>query len=82
MFSLFGRKNKVDDTSPQLLDLDRRPISEGDRVFSLRYEMGECRVIRTESGLEYESVSSGERKSWVYMIDAATELQKVRKLDN
>lgn len=82
MFSFFKSKKPAKEKSAELFDLDHRPIREGDRVLSLRYDMGECRVLRTESGIEYESLSTGLRKSWIYMIDAATELQKVRKLDN
>ena len=82
MFSLFKSKKPGKEKSGELFDLDHRPIREGDIVLSLRYDMGECRVLRTETGIEYESLSTGQRKSWIYMIDAATELQKVRKLDN
>ena len=63
-----------------MLDLDDNPLSVGDTVMSLRYELGECRIVESEQGVEYESIESGERVSWVRMIDAATERQKVRKL--
>ena len=47
---------------------------------SHRYDLGECRIIQSESGIEYESLASGERVSWVKMIDASTEKQKVNKV--
>ena len=49
---------------------------------SLRYDMGESRIIRTESGLAYESLATGEQVPWAKMIDAATGYQKVRKLES
>ena len=63
-----------------MLDLDDNPLTAGDEVISLRYELGKCLIVQTEDGLEYESVETGERVSWVRMIDAATERQKVRKV--
>ncbi len=76
MFGLFKKKPK-EKRPPQLLDLNSNPIQEGDKVTSLRYEMGECKVVL--EGLEYfyESVTSGERVSYVRMVDAITENQKV-----
>ena len=43
---------------------------------------GECRLIKTEEGFEYESLADGRRVSWLRMIDAATERQKVRLKQN
>jgi len=65
---LFKRKTK---TSSELnfADLDGIPIKVGDKVLSLRYDLGECRIIKTK-----------EQVSWARMIDAATKNQKVRKL--
>ena len=62
------------------MDLDNNPLSEGDLVFSHRYDLGECLIIRSESGIEYESIGTGKRVSWTLMIDAATEKQKVNKI--
>ncbi len=79
MFGLFKKKPK-EKQPPQLLDLNSNPINEGDHVTSLRYEMGECKVVL--EGLEYfyESISTGERVSYVKMVDAITENQKVLKI--
>ena len=66
---------------PPLTDLDNKPLKEGDIVFSHRYELGECKIITTENGIEYESISSGKRVSWLRMIDASTEKQKVNKVE-
>lgn len=73
MFELFKRKRK----EIALNDLEGNPIKDGDIVKSLRYELGDCRLVKTESGFEYQSLSTGEKVSWLKMIDAATERQKV-----
>ena len=74
MFGLFKSKKK----EISLLDLDGNPLAEGDVVENLRYDLGESRLIKTEEGLVYESIADGRQVSWVRMIDAATERQKVR----
>ena len=76
-FSLFKKKNK----KRQLKDLDGNPIHPGDKVESLRYDLGECILIDGENGYEYESVATGEKVSFAKMIDAATTFQKVKKID-
>jgi len=63
----------------RMVDLDGNVLNEGDMVESLRYNLGECKLLKTNNGYEYESVSSGEKVSWAKMVDAATENQKVRK---
>ena len=73
MFGLFKKKKKI-----TLLDLDGNQISEGDIVENLRYDLGDCRLIKTEEGFVYESLADGRQESWLRMIDAATERQKVR----
>ena len=79
----FFRKNKPASAGasklPAMADLENNPLVEGDAVMSLRYDMGRCRVVRTGSGYEYVS-ETGKRVSWLRMVDAATKLQKVRKL--
>ncbi len=62
-----------------LFDLDGNALEDGDLVISLRYEMGECRLVKTDNGFEYQSVENDTKMSWLKMIDAATERQKVRK---
>ena len=76
MFGLFKKKPK-EKQPPQLQDLNGNPIKEGDRVTSLRYELGTCKVEL--EGLEYFYVSeeSGDKVSYVKMVDAITEHQKV-----
>jgi hypothetical protein len=63
-----------------MMDLDKNPVLEGDLVEVLRYNMGKSRVISSEKGLAYQSLESGKIVTWHYMVDAATELQKVKKI--
>jgi len=81
LFSFFKKKSESNKKLPRLADLDDNPLKEGDTVISHRYELGECKIINTENGIEYESISSGKRVSWLRMIDAATEKQKVNKIE-
>jgi len=76
IFNLFKKKKKT----IQLKDLYGNSLSVGDRVESLRYDLGICTLIDTEKGFEYESESSGQKVSYAKMIDAATTLQKVKKI--
>ena len=75
--ALFRKKKK----QPDLKDYDGRPLKVGDTVMSLRYDLGKCVIVEGESGIEYESVDTGKRIRYAWMIDAHTENQKVRKLD-
>jgi hypothetical protein len=75
MFGIFKKKKK----ELVLYDLEGNALVEGDIVLSLRYDMGECRLVKTENGFEYESLEGDTKMSWLKMIDAATERQKVRK---
>ena len=59
-------------SSIQFVDIDGQPLAEGDRVQSLRYDLGECVIVAVEKGYDYESVETGERVSYLRMIDAAT----------
>jgi hypothetical protein len=43
--------------------------------------LGECILVEGERGIEYESIESGKRVSYAFMIDAHTENQKVRKIE-
>ena len=63
-----------------LFDLDGNLIRGGDIVENLRYEMGECKLVITETGFEYHALDTDKKVSWLRMIDAATERQKVRKI--
>jgi hypothetical protein len=81
MFRLFKSSKDKAKSNLKLEDLDHNPLKEGDLVQSLRYDLGKCRIIKTENGIEYESLQTGKKVNWSLMIDAATELQKVKKLD-
>jgi len=81
MFGLFKKSRKKKKPVAQLIDLDGNSLQVGDTVLSYRYELGNCVLVDGENGIEYESVSSKKRVNWTLMIDAATERQKVRKLD-
>ncbi|EAY31403.1 hypothetical protein [Microscilla marina] len=81
MFGKFFKKKKTKKKeSPPLVDLEQRPLQEGDIVEALRYDLGEAKIIIAEDNLYYESLATGKRVIWVKMIDAATQFQKVRKL--
>jgi hypothetical protein len=81
MFDFLKRKERNNGTSsPQMADLDRNPLKPGDVVDALRYGLGRSKVIETEKGLAYESIETGKIVTWHLMVDAATELQKVRKV--
>ncbi len=82
MFNLFkkDKHNKNQPRLPALMDLNNHPIQEGDIVESLRYDLGRCKINRVGNGYEYESLKTGEKVSWVKMIDATTENQKVEKI--
>ena len=83
MVSLFKRKSSgLKKSSLQFMDLEGQPLKEGDVVLSLRYDLGECRIVKTGEGMIYESLKTGEQVSWAKMIDAATGYQKVRKLES
>ena len=80
MFKFFKKGKKEKNNLPPLVDLNDQPLKEGDHVISHRYDLGECRIVKTENGIEYESIATGQRVSWLRMIDAATEKQKVNKI--
>ncbi|MEM7372418.1 MAG: hypothetical protein AAF587_27610 [Bacteroidota bacterium] len=83
MFNFFkrSRNGQAKKTAPiQFVDLDGTPMSEGDEVIALRYELGRCKIIKDEHGFAYESIDSGKVVSMWRMVDAATSHQKVRKL--
>lgn len=81
MFGLFKKKTQKKKSNVQFVDLTGNSLSEGDRVLSLRYELGECVIQNGDNGFEYESVENKKRVNWALMIDAATERQKVEKID-
>ena len=80
MFGLFKKGGKKKKAVRVLADLDGNALNVSDHVLSLRYELGECLILETESGLVYESLKSGKQVSWAKMIDASTDRQKVKKI--
>jgi hypothetical protein len=66
--------------SPQMVDLNGEPLAEGDLVRSLRYDLGECQLLKVGGVWHYQSSDSGQQVSWAKMIDAATGFQKVVKV--
>ncbi|MBL6449668.1 hypothetical protein JMN32_25385 [Fulvivirga sp. 29W222] len=79
MFGLFKKKKRKSGL-PELKDLDSVPLAEGDLVEALRYDLGKCKLLVIDSSYVYESVATGEKVSWLKMIDASTENQKVKKI--
>ena len=78
MFGLFKKKEK--DSLPVLTDLDDNPIMQGDIVEAFRYELGKCKLILVDKVYYYESLTDGKQVSWLKMIDASTDRQKVKKV--
>ncbi|NJO02653.1 MAG: hypothetical protein HC880_14065 [Bacteroidia bacterium] len=80
--NFFKRTNgkQAEKTPPLMADLHHNVLREGDTVQALRYGLGKCRVIIIDGIYHYESLESGEKVSWIKMIDAATDLQKVKKI--
>jgi len=84
MFKFFRRNGNGKQSQAQsikLVDIEGTPLTGGDLVMSLRYDLGTCRLVQIEKGYEYESLSSGEKVSYLRMVDAATTFQKVRKIE-
>ena len=79
MFSFFRRK-KPKKALPPLIDLNNQTLQVGDKVLSHRYDLGNCLIKEVDGKIVYESIQSGEQVSWVKMIDAVTDNQKVTKI--
>jgi hypothetical protein len=75
-------KRKKGKSKIQFTDLEGQALKAGDHVMSHRYDMGECRIVETDTGLAYESLATGQQVSYVKMIDAATGYQKVKRLES
>jgi len=80
MFGLFKKREKQPQL-PQLNDLNNNPLKEGDTVEALRYDLGKCRIEVSDNSYYYISLESGKRVSWLKMIDASTDNQKVKKVE-
>jgi len=81
MFGLFKKKKK-EEKKLELLDLYQNQLNIGDKVESLRYDLGISTLINDEDGLYYQSDTDGRKVHWTRMIDASTQFQKVKKLDS
>ena len=81
MFGLFKNSRKKKKSKAQFIDLNGIQLSEGDIVLSYRYELGKCVIRVGENGFEYESIETQKRVNWTLMVDAATERQKVEKIE-
>ncbi len=82
MFNFFKKKKTEEIQAPALIlaDINEFPLQEGDIVEALRYDLGRCRFIKMEKGYGYESLDTGEKVSYLRMVDAITQLQKVKKV--
>ena len=76
MLNMFKKKESLS----RIEDMEGSELKPGDHVISLRYDLGECTVMSSESGMEYLSIEKGIRVHYARMIDASTGRQKVRKL--
>ena len=80
MFGIFKKKEKKP-KPPELNDLNNTPLREGDIVEALRYDLGKCKVALEHTTYYYISLNDGRKVSWLKMIDASTDNQKVKKVD-
>ncbi len=81
MFGLFKKARKKKQSNVQFIDLNGNSLKEGDIVLSHRYELGNCIIRACENGIEYESLETQIKVNWALMIDAATNRQKVEKIE-
>lgn len=77
-----GRNGQHKKDALPFVDMNGEALKEGDWVTAQRYDLGTCKVVKTENGWEYESQADGTLISYARMIDAATKHQKVLKMDN
>jgi hypothetical protein len=78
MFGFFSKNKK--DKLPLLVDINDNPLSVGDIVDVFRYELGRSKLIIVDETYFYQSIESGKQVSWLKMIDASSERQKVKKI--
>lgn len=81
MFGFLKKKKKKNKSNIDFIDINGEFLKEGDKVFSYRYELGECTIRRGDNGFDYESIETKKKVNWSLMIDAATERQKVKKIE-
>lgn len=80
MFNWLKKKTNKKEQGPQLLDLSGLPLSIGDKVAALRYDLGECTIVEKDGIPHYQSSKTATQVTYAKMIDAITGLQKVNKL--
>ena len=80
MLGFFKKNKNKAPKLPQLVDLDNNALSEGDKVEALRYELGVCELQLIDNKYVYHSIDSDKQVSWLKMIDASTDRQKVKKI--
>lgn len=80
MFGIFKKKDKKPQP-PQLTDLNNNELIAGDVVEALRYDLGTCKIILEGNTYYYQPLDGGKKVSWLKMIDASTDCQKVKKID-
>ena len=82
MFNWFKKKKQANGKKLQIVDIHNQPLQEGDKVVSLRYDLGVCKLISDGNSFFYESIENGKKVSWLKMIDAVTAYQKVEKISS
>jgi hypothetical protein len=82
LFDFFKKSNGTARKEPvlEMTDMYNNPLQEGDTVEAMRYDLGRCKVVKAEKGFEYESLATGQRVSYLRMVDAITGFQKVKKV--
>lgn len=81
MFGIFKKKDKKPQL-PQLNDLNNKPLAVGDLVEALRYDLGKCKLLLEGNMFYYQSLETNKKVSWLKMIDASTDCQKVKKIED
>ena len=79
MFGLFKKAKK---SALLLEDLNGSPLADGSRVKSLRYELETCTLKKDGEDWVYISDKTGEKVSFIKMVDASTKRQKVLLLED
>ena len=75
----FFKKKPKEKQPPEIQDIDGVPIMAGDVVECHRYELGRSKVELEGVQYFYVSEATGQKVSYVKMIDAITGNQKVKK---
>ena len=78
MFGLFKKKPK----QLELQDINGNVLQVGDLVKSLRYDLGQCELVKKEDDRFYYKSKNGDEVSYTKMVDAITGWQKVEKIES